>query len=566
MFAFSKAVLALGLLSLASPAFAIQSDWTTLGGNDSRDGVSTARGPDQPNVLWSGTLPTWIADPVFVEGTRVFTARVDNAMLPTTKRVVCYDLNTGVELWQSTAGTGTENVRIRCLGVRNGRLIVATQLYSIVNALDVIDGAVLWSSPNMYHLSGPAAAAFAPNGDPIVGAADQLVRFNILDGTEVWSAPHPSMFAGQQNVAIRNGALYALGDFGLGNAICRLDLATGAILYATPLPNPVGGGSVMVGPGGQLFFTQVISPAPPQHDLTAWQDTGSAFVQQWSRRTSTASVPVWALGVGNTIYHVNEFAVVERLDRATGAAQSQSTGLGTTPGSTAELDNVRLAVDSAGRVFATSGSATVGKVWSFNADLSLRWSFDVPGVTYANVAIASAGTLLTAGTGTTFYALRSEATNAQSLCFGDGSDTSCPCGAGAPGRGCPNSVEPAGALLEALGTASVTNDVLSLSAHGMPSSTALFLQGASSTAPGAAVPFGDGLRCALPPFVRLATRQNAAGASRYPLGNEPRISAQGQVPLQGGTRTYQVFYRNAANFCTAATMNSTNAVSVVWSP
>jgi hypothetical protein len=32
-----------------------------------------------------------------------------------------------------------------------------------------------------------------------------------------------------------------------------------------------------------------------------------------------------------------------------------------------------------------------------------------------------------------------------------------------------------------------------------------------------------------------------------------------------GVRTYQIYYRNPTPFCTAATFNLTNAVSVTWS-
>jgi hypothetical protein len=32
-----------------------------------------------------------------------------------------------------------------------------------------------------------------------------------------------------------------------------------------------------------------------------------------------------------------------------------------------------------------------------------------------------------------------------------------------------------------------------------------------------------------------------------------------------GTRSYQVWYRNAAAFCTPSTFNLTNGTSIVWS-
>jgi hypothetical protein len=41
---------------------------------------------------------------------------------------------------------------------------------------------------------------------------------------------------------------------------------------------------------------------------------------------------------------------------------------------------------------------------------------------------------------------------------------------------------------------------------------------------------------------------------------------RGQIPLVGGVRAYQLWYRNAADFCTSATFNVTNAVRAVWVP
>jgi len=44
------------------------------------------------------------------------------------------------------------------------------------------------------------------------------------------------------------------------------------------------------------------------------------------------------------------------------------------------------------------------------------------------------------------------------------------------------------------------------------------------------------------------------------------VSLQGQIPFYGGTRTYQVSYRNSASFCTPATFNISNGMIVVWIP
>ncbi len=153
------------------------------------------------------------------------------------------------------------------------------------------------------------------------------------------------------------------------------------------------------------------------------------------------------------------------------------------------------------------------------------------------------------------------------VCFGDGSGTACPCGNTSPvgaNAGCRNSLGVGGRVV-ASGTASLAQDGLLLSGSQMPSSSALYFQGSFALNAGAGVIFGDGLRCAGGAVIRLATLVNSAGVSSYPTIGAPAISVRGQV-LAPSTRWYQVWYRNAAPFCTATTFNLTNAVRIVWTP
>ncbi len=152
------------------------------------------------------------------------------------------------------------------------------------------------------------------------------------------------------------------------------------------------------------------------------------------------------------------------------------------------------------------------------------------------------------------------------FCAGDGSGTACPCGnnsASGSGAGCLNSFG-LGGRLAASGTASVVADSLVLAGTRMPNSSALYFQGTSQQSGGAGSAFGDGLRCAGGVVVRLATKSNIGGASQYPGVSDPSISVRGLVPPSGGTRVYQCWYRNAANFCTASTFNLTNGIEVTW--
>jgi hypothetical protein len=152
------------------------------------------------------------------------------------------------------------------------------------------------------------------------------------------------------------------------------------------------------------------------------------------------------------------------------------------------------------------------------------------------------------------------------FCAGDGSGTPCPCANnGTFPRGCGNSIDPQGAVLEAFGNPSLFFDALILRGKHMPNASVLYFQGTTRLNGGAGIAFGDGLRCAGGTVVRIATLTNINGASLYPsLGGE-NIALRGQVATPG-TRTYQAWYRNAASFCTSATFNLTNGVEVTWIP
>ena len=163
--------------------------------------------------------------------------------------------------------------------------------------------------------------------------------------------------------------------------------------------------------------------------------------------------------------------------------------------------------------------------------------------------------------------LTGQVRNIEPFCIGDGSGTACPCGnasAIGAGAGCLNSLGIGGKLV-ALGVASVSADSIVLTGSSMPDSSALYFQGESAVAGGLGTVFGDGLRCAGSPVVRLGTKVNVTGTSSYPVAGDLSISVKGAVP-PGAMRYYQVRYRDNPAFCTVEMFNQTNGVQVTWIP
>jgi hypothetical protein len=152
------------------------------------------------------------------------------------------------------------------------------------------------------------------------------------------------------------------------------------------------------------------------------------------------------------------------------------------------------------------------------------------------------------------------------FCFGDGSGTACPCAnSGVSGNGCATSSHPGGAHLQAVGVASISADTLVIQGSDMSAvGGVLYFQGSGQQLGGAGLSFGDGLLCAGGAIVRLGVKINSGGASQFPEPGDPSLSVQGGVTTPGTVQNYQGWFRDSTPFCTPATFNLTNGVTVTW--
>jgi hypothetical protein len=174
-------------------------------------------------------------------------------------------------------------------------------------------------------------------------------------------------------------------------------------------------------------------------------------------------------------------------------------------------------------------------------------------------------TLANGGFGWFVDDVRIESTTTTPFCFGDGSGTACPCGnAGAAGHGCASSIDPSGAQLAAIGNPLIVSDTMLLTATGVSNSVVLFFQGTTQQNGGSGNVFGDGLRCAGGSVLRLRAVQASGNTAQFPGPSDPFLHMAGQVTSGGTVRMYQVWYRNAASFCTPSTFNLTNGLQVTW--
>ena len=158
-----------------------------------------------------------------------------------------------------------------------------------------------------------------------------------------------------------------------------------------------------------------------------------------------------------------------------------------------------------------------------------------------------------------------EGTPFTAFCAGDAVGSTClACGNnGAAGRGCANSVFAAGALLVSTGTASIASDTLVLTCSEMPG-PGLFFQANGTSSP---ISFGDGMLCASVGIIRMGVVFPTANAGSYPGGLTPNpIHIAGAPVAAGDIKHYQCWYRDLPAFCTPATFNTSNGVTLTWAP
>ena len=152
-------------------------DWTNLGGNAQRNGMSSAVGPSADELAWSNTddfsIIAW--HPVTL-GERAFAIRESGFPGVTANdKLVAYDLATGQELWSTVVpygGDPNEEWIAYIAGTHDGKVYAArggsgrtTPIY----AFDAETGGHIWTS-TFETVAGPQdGVVFAPDGDLIVG-------------------------------------------------------------------------------------------------------------------------------------------------------------------------------------------------------------------------------------------------------------------------------------------------------------------------------------------------------------------------------------------------------------
>ncbi len=402
-------------LLLAFAPGAVAEDWITgTGGISGRYSRTTEVGPDAPTLLWSGSLPAFVAQQAVIGEGLVIMPRIGNPSIPTGTWIVAHELNTGAIRWQvQLPFLAPDEWRSRVSAIRDGQ-VYATRSSGLLNpgplyALSPADGSIIWESDALVEESTPESLAFAANGDPIVSLFRSVIRIDRTNGDTIWSLSRTTPTGDGALVTVFENRGYIWETSGSGPKITVIDLDTGSRLFSS---DPVSIGiiqqvALFVGPDGTVYAPRTQNN-PITDFLVAYDDTGTALVERW--RIPMGYVPFASHGIGHdgTVYAyrtVTSGSEVDlnliRIDPETGAI------LDTSPTILSDLPvQPRLAIDAAGKVFLTNGGFSNGKIVCFDAELSIIWSEAIPNVNLGGPAIGPGGVLVVCGVGTDVRAYR----------------------------------------------------------------------------------------------------------------------------------------------------------------
>ena len=393
--------------SVLYAATAWAQNWSNSGGNAARNCQSSEIGPDANDPLWSGAPSSIISWNPAIDGDRVFSVRQTSFPPESTgSPIVAFNIDTGQVLWTrhipavsgdwSTWVVGARDNRVYASRAGNGASVSSPML-----CLDASNGQTIWSTAPVTIDAGPYDGAnFAPNGDIIICSFRTIKRFRAIDGTLAWSAPRLGSVSGNCGGAVLGDAIYVADAAFGGTVVKRYNLTTGAFQYQSPvLVGFTIQSSPFASPDGTIYLARTQNNVNTDF-FYALNDTGTALTTRWSIPCQWSTSGEFGVGPDNTVYMMAPGGMLTRLNPANGAVVNSYGPIA------ADFLSPHFAIDSAGKVFFSNGAFSNGMLYSFDANLALRWTLSVPNANIGGPALGRDGTLIMSGSGTNLRAIR----------------------------------------------------------------------------------------------------------------------------------------------------------------
>ena len=407
---FLPSLFALALVAPLAAPLTWAGDWTNNGGNAARNGLSDEVGPPAADPLWNGGRSSIIAWQPMIAGRRVFSVRQTGfppSGEPNGSPVVCQDLDTGAEQWLRNIPYVAGDWTTFLLGTSNGRVYAGrsgngASVSQIFYALDQATGNTVWTSVQPIDAGPYDGICFAANGDLVIGNAASVRRVSAVDGSTLWDVPRICNVTSSCGIALFANAVYVAEPAPGGNWIRKLDLATGGTLYNTVvMPGFTSQNTPFVGPDGTVYLSRTQNN-PAVDFLYAFSDSGTSLALRWDEPAGWSTTSEFGCAPDGTVYMLDRDNKLRGYDSNTGDLKHVSVD----PIGTGALAP-HMAVDRSGKLYASNGGFSNGRLYAFNPDLSLRWSFGVQNINQGGPALGEDGTLVVTGIGTNIRAFRS---------------------------------------------------------------------------------------------------------------------------------------------------------------
>lgn len=365
--------------TLVAASSASAQDWVNQGGNAARNGQSPVLGPDAATSFWSKPNGVVIAWAPFISSGAVFTVRETGFPQnggAANDSIVSYDLDDGAVRWSASLafnGNTAQQWIAWIAGVNGGRVFASRSQNGSpqpITALDANTGAFLWSSVATQTAFAYDGAVFEPGGDLILGDFNSLKRIRASDGATVWDVPRTCPVSGNCGAALSASGVFIDEAFPGGQVLTKRDIATGQVLYQSPLMAGFTDQNAPFVWNDLVFFSRTQNNIAVDF-LFAFQDTGTTLVQLWSKPVRWTTSHEHGVGLDGSLYTFTQAEEFVRLDAFTGVQLSSA-------GVLAPLGSPNLspktAIDALGRVYLSNGwansPANNGRLWAFTPDLA----------------------------------------------------------------------------------------------------------------------------------------------------------------------------------------------------
>ncbi|HAD13161.1 MAG TPA: hypothetical protein DCF33_12085 [Saprospirales bacterium] len=388
-------------LILAAHTTLSAQNWSTFGGNNSRNGRTEIAGPSAVTAAkWIVTsAATTLGNAVYTLGDRFVTSRI--TFSPYKGKIECRNLQSGALLWTSP-NLGNSSI-LYATGFTHDAVYAHDYANDSIYALYPETGQIKWRSSIKSHTFGAYPGfVFACNGDPILNGPITegifTMRLDKNNGEPIWTNSTVIAIGPSWILATRGDRVYRItGGISVPIVITAIDANTGQNLYnSSPIPgdgdqeNPI-----TLGDNGEIYFWR------DGGKLYAFKDKGASFDQLWAY---TPAMTTGAALSGNISIdnqgnlYVFDASRVKRINRLNGTVMAESVEL--------DMSQPSLTIDGDSTVILNTGK---GQFIAFRPDLqSFKWQLPAPNNVYCNPAPSKDGIMVVTFGGSQIRAYQSD--------------------------------------------------------------------------------------------------------------------------------------------------------------